>query len=213
MIKVVKPSKELVIMGLMVSALAAPVAVRAYTNGQDGTSDSQVQTAEIADNNATAEDQSTSNTTTQDTPATTVNTQTTQETPVEDPSTTVDADGVTLAEAQIIAETEHPNVTLKKVTTKVVDGAAAYAFYFEDGWKVYVRAADGVVVKVQDGSQKQHNCKNKLKDDPQFQNWLQSQKENRKHTEKPVVSTDSNDDQQSDQNSNRKHSRKHSQHQ
>lgn len=98
----------------------------------------------------------------------------------ENPDTTVDPDGVTLGEAQIIAQTEHSGSTIKQVKTKVLDGNAVYVFVFEDGWKVYVRATDGLVVKSEDKSNKEHGCKNKLKDDAQFQAWLQERKERRK---------------------------------
>ncbi len=104
----------------------------------------------------------------------------TTEEPVEDPEVPVVDDGVTLGEAQIIATTEHPGSAIASVKTKVLEGNAVYVFKFEDGWKVYVRALDGLVVKTEDGERKDHKCKNKLKDDAKFQAWLSERKSQRK---------------------------------
>ena len=70
---------------------------------------------------------------------------------------------VTLAQAQAIAETEHPDSVVVTSKTKTIDGQTVYAFTFADGWKVYVRASDGTVIKVQDKANKEHACQNKHK--------------------------------------------------
>ena len=83
------------------------------------------------------------------------------ETPVETP---VVGDGaVSLAQAQVIAEAEHAGSAVKFSKTKQHEGATVFKFYFEDGWKVYVRESDGTVVRVIDASDHTHDCQNKYK--------------------------------------------------
>ena len=106
------------------------------------------------------------------------NTDTTDKTPVETEEPTVTetpaptqneeptdpvSTAVTLAQAQAIAETEHPESVVMSSKTKAIDSQTVYVFTFADGWKVYVRAADGTVIKVQDKANKDHACQNKHK--------------------------------------------------
>ncbi len=70
---------------------------------------------------------------------------------------------VTLAQAQTIAETEHPQSVVITAKTKEFKGETAYTFTFDDGWKVLVRASDGTVVNVHDKAGKEHACKNNHK--------------------------------------------------
>lgn len=81
-------------------------------------------------------------------------------TPVVEPE--VDAT-VTLAQAQIIAEAEHEGAVVKASKTKSIKSETVYAFYFNDNWKIYVRATDGSVVKVLDNSGKGHGFQNTYK--------------------------------------------------
>jgi hypothetical protein len=97
-----------------------------------------------------------------------------------DPETEVVQDGVNLGEAQLIAQAEHSESTIINTKIKTVDGNAVYAFYFEDGWKVYVQAIDGRVVRVFDASDKKHDCENKKMKNSEFKTWLQSRKEQRR---------------------------------
>lgn len=70
---------------------------------------------------------------------------------------------VTLAQAQVIAETEHPESVVVASKTKTMNDQKVYKFTFDDGWKVYVRASDGTVIKVQDKRDKDHDCQNRHK--------------------------------------------------
>lgn len=79
------------------------------------------------------------------------------------PSPSPELTAVTLAQAQVIAETEHPASIVVASKTKTINGQKVYKFTFDDGWKVYVRASDGTVVKVQDIAGKDHNCQNEHK--------------------------------------------------
>jgi len=104
-----------------------------------------------------------------------------EEEPIEEePETVVDEDGVTLGEAQIIAVAEHPDSMIVKTKIGTFEGNAVYVFKFEDGWKVSVRAVDGVVVEVKDPSEKKHDCQNKKWDDEAFRAWIESRKAQRR---------------------------------
>lgn len=83
----------------------------------------------------------------------------TEQTPSPSPTPTA----VTMTQAQAIAELEHPESVVVASKTKTHGGEMVYKFVFADGWKVTVRASDGTVVKVQDKSDKDHDCKNKHK--------------------------------------------------
>lgn len=182
MISISKPSKKIMMIALVAGLLIVPTAVNAYNSDEEPV----VSTTPVAEVVETPEE----------TPAPVVETVVETETPVtetetvvetpevetpapEDPETPIVDDGVTLGEAQIIAQTEHPNVALKSVKLSVYEGNSVYVFKFEDGWKIYVNALDGTVVLSVDKQSHKQGCKNKLKDDPQFQAWLQSKKDKR----------------------------------
>lgn len=112
---------------------------------------------------------------------------------ITNPETEIVTNGVTLGEAQLIAEAEHLDSVITKTKIKTIDGNAVYAFYFEDGWKVYVQAIDGQVVRVFDNENKKHKCKNKKMKDGEFKNWLQSRKSERRETPQATRSTQTND--------------------
>lgn len=84
------------------------------------------------------------------------------ETPSPSPSPSPQT-AVTLAQGQVIAETEHPESVVVASKTKTIDGQKVYKYMFDDGWKVYVRASDGTVIKVQDKKDKDHDCQNRHK--------------------------------------------------
>lgn len=71
---------------------------------------------------------------------------------------------VTEAQAQPIAETEHPESVVVDSKAKTIDSQTVYVFLFADHWKVAVRASDGTVIRVQDGSDKDHDCLNRHKE-------------------------------------------------
>ncbi len=89
-------------------------------------------------------------------------TETPAPTETEEPADPVST-AVTLAQAQAIAETEHTESVVMSSKTKALDNQTVYVFTFADGWKVYVRASDGTVIKVQDKANKDHSCQNKHK--------------------------------------------------
>lgn len=89
-------------------------------------------------------------------------TETPAPTETEEPADPVST-AVTLAQAQAIAETEHPESVVMSSKTKTMNDQTVYVFTFADGWRVYVRASDGTVVKVQDKTNKDHACQNKYK--------------------------------------------------
>lgn len=182
---IIKPSKKSLIIAAIASMLLLPVAVKVYAHEQTDVGLESTQNTEtvLSDTTEGTPEEETSTPQEEATVDDIVDTETepvaTEEPEVQDPETPIAVGGVTLAEAQIIAEAEHPDAILKKVTTGVVDGQSVYVFKFADGWKVSVRALDGVVIAVKDGSQKNHSCKNKLKDNAEFQSWLQSRKDKR----------------------------------
>lgn len=139
--------------------IAVPVTAHVYAQSND---DSESDTTTVTSTPATAADVATA---VETEPATTetvaAETTTTDETTEPEVSTPETDTSVTLAEAQVIAETEHPDSTVVKSMTKEKDGQVLYAFYFADGWKVYVQASDGTVVEVKDKSGKDHDCQNK----------------------------------------------------
>lgn len=77
----------------------------------------------------------------------------------------VETGAVKLEKAQVIAEAEHSASTVVSNTTKTLDGKTVFVFTFEDGWKVYVRTEDGLVVKVTDNTTKERSCENKYRKD------------------------------------------------
>lgn len=181
---VLKQIKKTPVLFALLTLLIAPIVVNAYSedepsiNEETSTTDHNQITAPLQ--LPTAEEPDADST-----PAVTTIIETTEtEQPIvepENPDVIIDTDGVTLGEAQIIAQTEHSESAVKKIKTSVYEGAAVYVFYFEDGWKVSVRAIDGVVVNVKDPESKNHSCKNKLKNDGEFQNWLKNRKEGRRN--------------------------------
>lgn len=78
------------------------------------------------------------------------------EVPINEPD-----EGITLDQAIIIAQAEHPGVAVlaKKAVNK--HGVESYKIKFEDGWKVYV-ATDGTIIKVVDPSTKVRKCARRL---------------------------------------------------
>lgn len=177
MIKKIKELKNLPLLLALIGVIAVPMAVKTYAlESNDPPSENQTEQIETPEEEVEepVEEPETPEEPVVETPEEEV------EEPVEEPETPIVDDGVTLGEAQIIAQAEHAG-TIKEVKTKVIDGNAVYVFKFEDGWKVAVRAIDGVVVEVKDTSDKKHGCKNKLKDDAQFQAWLEKKKNSRKH--------------------------------
>lgn len=163
-------------MFILAGLLVIPTVVRAYAHeSPQQSTEPVIEQTEVVEEETVEE-----NTPVPEVPAPEVEEEVVEESPVEDPSTPITSNGVTLGEAQIIAQAEHSGSTIKAVKTKVVEGNAVYVFHFEDGWKVTVRAIDGLVLEVKDPSDKKHDCKNKLKDDAQFQSWLQERKDKRK---------------------------------
>lgn len=172
--------RKLPVMIALVAAFVLPTVISAYALENTDTPAEPLTVANLDDNGDLQTETTTDETPVEETPVPETPAPETPEEPIEDPETPVVEDGVTLGEAQIIAQTEHDGSTLKHVKTKVFEGNAVYVFHFEDGWKVYVRATDGVVVLVKDPGNKNHDCKNKLKDNPEFQSWLEKRKEQRK---------------------------------
>lgn len=137
----------------------------AFTGGVYVSAQTEISTDPVvAETKQTTEEQETP---TVDTPTVTLVEQEvpTTEEPTTDPVETpeVGNGAVTLEQAQVIAAAEHPESTIVKSKTKTHDSVKVFAFYFEDGWKVYVRESDGTVVKVLDRSDKGHDCENKYK--------------------------------------------------
>lgn len=93
---------------------------------------------------------------------------------VVDEESMVEVNGpVTLEVAQVIAEAEHPESTVVASKEKTYNDEAVFAFYFTDDWKVFVRVSDGEVVKVKDGSEKDHACSNAYKQ--KYAAWKKAQ--------------------------------------
>lgn len=213
MISISKPSKKVMMIGLLAGLLIVPTAVNAYSNDVDPA----VSTTPVTETTEQAEEPTVPAAETAvatDTP--TIETETVVETPEietpapENPETPIVDDGVTLGDAQIIAQTEHPGVALKSVKLSVYEGNSVYVFKFDDGWKIYVNALDGTVVLSVDKQSRGHDCKNKLKNDPQFQAWLQSKKDNRKNSNSNSKYGSHRSNQERRSNSGQDWSRKHS---
>lgn len=71
-----------------------------------------------------------------------------------------EATPVTLAAAIGIAMEEHPDieVIMAKVKMKMLNEDKVYKIVFYDGWRIYVRASDGEIVRIKDNENQRHNC-------------------------------------------------------
>lgn len=87
--------------------------------------------------------------------------------PVEDDEQQVPADqrqvdpvAVDLAAAIGIAQAEHPGVEVLRaqVKLKMLDEHKVFKIVFADGWRIYVRASDGEIVRIKDAANKKHDC-------------------------------------------------------
>lgn len=137
--------------------IAAPTAANVYAQSAEDTETDNAtakETAKKETNEVTNQQQVITEETPEVTPEPSVEPEVTP-----DPALTA----VTLAQAQVIAETEHPSSVVLSSATKTVNNEVVYKFKFADSWKIYVRASDGTVIKVQDASDKDHACQNKHK--------------------------------------------------
>lgn len=152
-------NRKMIPIALIAAALIAlPTAASVYAQTADDTTEEEItQTKQTDPDSQTTLVEIEEPTVNEETPSPSPSPMPTEdETPVT-PALTV----VTLAQAQVIAETEHPDSVVIKAMQKTLAGEKVYKFMFDDGWKIYVRASDGTVVKVQDKGGKDHPCHNK----------------------------------------------------
>lgn len=121
------------------------------------------------------------------------------ETPIEEPVETE----VTINDAIIIAQAEHPDVevVLAKVKLAKLGEDKVYKIAFADGWRIYVAADDGEILRIKDPSDNKHDCGQNGQN--ATQSW-QSHRKNRKTSSDRRNSDDNNNHRDWKNRSNRR---------
>lgn len=164
--------KHTVVIALLAIVLTTPAVVRAYSNGDDVQENEPQQVVgqptvgaelivetpvtEVAVETAV---ETTTETTTDDTEVPPADVVDEDETPIEEPVITE----VSINDAITIAQAEHPGVevVLAKVKLAKLGEDKVYKIAFADGWRIYVAADGGEILRIKDPSDKKHNCGDK----------------------------------------------------
>jgi len=149
-----KEYRKLAVIALLASVLAAaPFAIRAYAQNDDQ-ANPVVETVEEEQNEEQPQ-------TEEETPPPPEEEEVTEEdeTPVEEEEAPVPTP-VSITDAIAIAQAEHPGVevVMAKVKLKKLEDKKVYKIVFADGWRIYVRASDGQIVRIKDASNKKRAC-------------------------------------------------------
>ncbi len=161
MVKISK-FKNVFVIALFASVLATPLAIRAYA--QEDEIPTETETVETVETVEVVEEETTEEPIVEEVVVPVVETpeviEEDEEPVVEEPEVPAEPTAVALAEAVIIAQTEHPDseVVMAKVKLKKLDAEKVYKVVFADGWRIYVRASDGEIVRIKDASDKKHDC-------------------------------------------------------
>lgn len=158
--------KHTVVIALLAIVLTTPAVVRAYSNGDDVQENEPEQVvgqptveAELIVETPVTEVETTTEMTTDDTEVLPVDVVDEDETPIEEPI----AAEVSISDAITIAQAEHPDVevVLAKVKLAKLGEDKVYKIAFADGWRIYVAADDGEILRIKDPSDKKHDCGDK----------------------------------------------------
>jgi hypothetical protein len=98
-----------------------------------------------------------------------------EETETPAPETPAETD---LQAAIAIAATEHPDVVVVSARLKHLAGEKVFKVTFEDGWRIYISATSGEIIKIKDGSNKDCGIHNRAK-----KQWLKEHKQWRPYTQ------------------------------
>lgn len=173
--------KKLLMIALLASVLVTPIAIKSYAQ-EDTTPAEETQTQTEEQEQEVEPDPTPP-------PGPEEETVEDDEQPVDggqDPPTPQEVD---LAAAITIAQAQHPDVEviMAKVKLKKLDGEKVYKVVFADGWRIYVRASDGEIVRIKDASNKKRECTERARQaianwrDKQYQRWGQRLSDHRKH--------------------------------
>jgi uncharacterized membrane protein YkoI len=149
----IKSVNKVFAIALLASVLAVPLAVHTYA--QDGVEepDPQVQNEEEQQEETPPEED--------ETPVVVPEEPTEEdEEPLPEDEEVPAPQETTITEAIAIAQAEHPDVevVMAKVKAKLLDGQKVYKVVFADGWRVYVSADTGEILRIKDASNKKHDC-------------------------------------------------------
>ncbi len=176
--------KHSVVIALLAIAITTPVVVNAYSDNEVPVQEPEqfVTQPEVKANMIV------------ETPVTDVAVDTTVETTVDDvevpPIDVVDEDEtpvvepvmteVTIGDAITIAEAEHPGVevVLAKVKLAKLNEEKVYKVVFVDGWRIYVAADNGEILRIKDPADKKHDCSKRGQN--ATRSWQNERKKNKR---------------------------------
>lgn len=181
----VKRFKKLFIVALLASVLVAPLAIKSYAQ-ESVTPDEETQAQTEEQNQEQEEEQGTE--TEESTPPDEEVVEE-DEQPVDEEEEVTAPQEVDLAAAIGIAQAQHldSEVIMAKVKLKKLSGEKVYKVVFADGWRIYVRASDGEIIRVKDGSNKKHECNQRARQaianwrNRHYQKWGHHPSDHRKH--------------------------------
>ena len=185
-VKQLKQFKKLFIVALLASVLVAPLAINAYA--QESVQTEELPETQTEEQNQEQEEEQETEPEESTPPSIEEEAVEEDEQPV-DEEETVAPQEVDLAGAIGIAKAQHPDseVILAKVKLKKLSGEKVYKIVFADGWRIYVRASDGEIVRIKDGSNKKRECNERARQaianwrKKHYQKWGHDPSDHRKH--------------------------------
>lgn len=176
--------KKLFIVALLAGVLVAPLAIRAYAQEDTTpTEETQTQTEEQEQEQEEELEESTPP------PAPEEEVVEEDEQPVDEGQEAPAPQEVDLAAAIGIAQAQHPDseVILARVKLKKLSGEKVYKIVFADGWRIYVRASDGEIVRIKDASNKKRELAERARQaiaiwrERHYQKWGHFPRDHRNH--------------------------------
>lgn len=153
----IKKFNKLIVIALFAVALATPLAVNVYAQDEPENNTEEITETETTELEEVVEEVPAPETEEVEEEIIEEVIEEDEEPVVEEPTNPV---AVSLAEAVLIAQAEHPDVevVMAKVKLKKLDDEKVFKVVFADGWRIYVRASDGEIVRIKDASNKKHDC-------------------------------------------------------